>query len=108
MVAQYGDANGFGWQLNEVIGAQIVSVPTTVAGARVRKTLLTIMGLLVGSFVLIALVLNVMLRRIVVTPAIRMSAFADEISKGNLDAPHSRAKARVKWRTWPRHSIGCA
>ena len=27
MVAKYGPANGFGWQLNEVIGAQIVSVP---------------------------------------------------------------------------------
>ena len=27
MVDRYGPANGFGWQLNEVIGAQVVSVP---------------------------------------------------------------------------------
>ena len=35
MVAQYGPANGFGWQLNEVIGAQIVSVPLGVPLERV-------------------------------------------------------------------------
>ena len=29
-VATYGSSNGFGWKLNEVIGAQIVSVPTEV------------------------------------------------------------------------------
>jgi hypothetical protein len=27
MVERYGPANGFGWQMNEVIGAQVVSVP---------------------------------------------------------------------------------
>ena len=31
LILTYGSANGFGWKLNEVIGAQIVSVPTTVA-----------------------------------------------------------------------------
>jgi protein-histidine pros-kinase len=30
MVERYGPSNGFGWQLNEVIGAQIISVPTSV------------------------------------------------------------------------------
>ncbi len=30
MVDKYGPANGFGWQLNEVIGAQVVSVPMTL------------------------------------------------------------------------------
>ena len=37
-------------------------------------------------FLLTAIVLNVMLRHIVIMPAIRMSAIADEVSKGNLDA----------------------
>ena len=31
MVDLYGNSNGFGWQLNDVIGAQIVSVPMSVA-----------------------------------------------------------------------------
>ncbi len=34
MVDLYGNSNGFGWQLNDVIGAQIVSVPMSVALSR--------------------------------------------------------------------------
>jgi hypothetical protein len=34
MIQQYGSANGFGWQHNEVVGAQIISVPMTVPYAR--------------------------------------------------------------------------
>src|SRR5260370_30598885 len=30
MVKRYGSDNGFGWQLNEVIGAQLVSVPMSL------------------------------------------------------------------------------
>ena len=86
MISLYGPANGFGWQLNEVIGAQVVSVPMTVANEKARQTLLTIMALLIGGFVIVALALNVMLRRIVITPAIEMAAIADEVSKGNLAA----------------------
>ncbi len=87
MVAVYGAANGFGWQLNEVVGAQVVSVPMTVANAKAKRTLLTVLGLLLGGFALIALVLNLMLRQIVINPAIRMARVADEVSKGNLGAP---------------------
>jgi HAMP domain-containing protein len=94
MIDLYGAANGFGWQLDEVIGAQVVSVPMTVANDKARKTLLTVMGLLTGGFLLTAIVLNVMLRHIVITPAIRMSAIADEVSKGNLDAPEISSSGR--------------
>ena len=27
LITSYGDQNGFGWQLNEIVGAQVVSVP---------------------------------------------------------------------------------
>ena len=30
LIDKYGQANGFGWKLNEVIGAQVVSVPMSV------------------------------------------------------------------------------
>ena len=87
MVALYGDANGFGWMMDEVVGAQVVSVPMTVANTKARNTLLVVMALLVAGFVLIALTLNLMLRRIVVSPAIQLASMADEVSKGNFDAP---------------------
>ena len=87
MIEKYGSANGFGWQLNEVIGAQIVSVPTALPRAKAQRAFLAVMGLVVAGFVVIALVLNLMLRRIVVTPANSMATIATQVSRGQLDAP---------------------
>ena len=59
MIKQYGDRNGFGWHLNEVIGAQVVSVPLSASSQSVNKTfrLLLASMLLVGFGALIALYL---------------------------------------------------
>jgi len=56
MVKIYGTANGFGWKLNEVIGAQIVSVPAKLADASADKAIKTILLCLGGmlGFVLVA------------------------------------------------------
>ena len=37
----YGDANGFGWQVGEIIGAQIISVSMDNALSQARETLKT-------------------------------------------------------------------
>ena len=44
-----------------MVGAQVVSVPMTVANAKAKRTLLTVLGLLLGGFALIAIVLNLVL-----------------------------------------------
>ena len=44
MVDLYGKGNGFGWELNDVIGAQIVSVPMSVALTRANHSLLVVRG----------------------------------------------------------------
>ena len=46
MVEKYGPANGFGWQLGEVVGAQIVSVPMAVPLARAHQAWRVFMALL--------------------------------------------------------------
>src|SRR6516225_2429797 len=43
MVKIYGTANGFGWKLNDVIGAQIVSVPAKLADAADERALRAIL-----------------------------------------------------------------
>lgn len=86
MVSLYGDSNGFGWKLDEVVGAQVVSVPMSVPIERANQAFITFMGALLAVFVVITLVLNIMLRRIVVAPVTRMALIADEVSRGNLDA----------------------
>jgi HAMP domain-containing protein len=87
MIKKYGTANGFGWELNEVVGAQIVSVPTSLPRAKAQRAFLVVMGLVLAGFILIIIVLNVMLRKIVVSPATQMSDIATQVSRGQLDAP---------------------
>lgn len=86
MVELYGNANGFGWKLNEVVGAQIVSVPMSVPIERAERSLKTFMISLAGVFVFTFLILNVMLHTLVIRRITRLSALADEVSLGNLDA----------------------
>lgn len=87
MLASYGSANGFGWQLDEVVGAQVVSVPMAVPIAHAHRAFVTFMATLLGVFVLIIVALNVMLRRIVINPVTRMAGIADAVSKGAANVP---------------------
>jgi protein-histidine pros-kinase len=87
MLKLYGTANGFGWKHNEIVGAQIVSVPMSLPIRNARSAFLTFMGSLTAVFVLAFVVLNVMLTRIIVRPVARMSAAADQVSVGNFQVP---------------------
>ncbi len=94
MLAQYGDRNGFGWELNEIIGAQIVSVPMSVPIERANQTFVVFMAGLVIVFVVVVLLLNVMLQLVVVRPVVRMSQMADAVSMGEEDVPELELRGR--------------
>ncbi len=94
LVEQYGPANGFGWKMNEVIGAQIVSVPTEVPIARANRAFKTFMVSLTGVFVFIFIALNLMLWYMVIRPVTRLSRLADQVSQGeNMGAPDFEVKS---------------
>ena len=84
---KYGGNNGFGWRLNEVVGAQIVSVPLSGAIEEARLAFVVFMGLLIVMFATFIIVLNTMLKSIVIKPATTMSEIADKVSKGDLEVP---------------------
>lgn len=81
-IKSYGSANGFGWKLNETVGAQVVSVPMEVPLQAAQKTYLTFLGILVGIFAAIFLILNLLLHYLVIMPVQRVSAAADAVSMG--------------------------
>lgn len=85
MVTQYGGNNGFGWKLNETIGAQVVTVPMSLPIENADRAFMTFMGSLTGVFVALFLILNIMLSFLIVKPITRMSEAANEISTGNMD-----------------------
>ena len=86
MIARYGNANGFGWQLDEAIGAQIVSVPMSVPIERAEKTFVLFMSSLAGVFAFIFIALNVLLIGLVIRPVKQLARIADEVSLGNMEA----------------------
>jgi HAMP domain-containing protein len=94
VIEKYGPANGFGWKLNEVIGAQVVSVPMSVPLARADKTFRLFITSLVGIFVAIGVVLNLMLWAVVIRPVTKLSRVADRVSLGEAGAPEFAVKGR--------------
>jgi HAMP domain-containing protein len=87
MIDLYRSANGFGWKLNEVIGAQIVSVPMEIALERANRLFMVYVGGLAVVFAVTLLLLNLVLHFVIIRPIRRMSAIASEISLGNAAAP---------------------
>jgi protein-histidine pros-kinase len=87
MIDKYGSANGFGWNLNEVIGAQIVSVPMALPIQIASRAFKTLMWSLVATFAAILLVIDLVLYFIIIVPMRRLSAVADRVSRGQLDQP---------------------
>ena len=60
IIAAYGTQNGFGWRLNEVVGAQIVSVPMAVALEHSARTRNLFIGVLAGVLLLLIGLFNVL------------------------------------------------
>lgn len=93
LVDRYGPSNGFGWELNEVLGAQVVSVPMAVPMRRADEALLVVVGVLAAVFALIGAALNFMLYQLVIRPVSRLSAIADKVSLGE-EAPQFEVQSK--------------
>jgi protein-histidine pros-kinase len=94
MIEKYGTANGFGWQLNEVVGAQVVSVPMELPLKRANDNFKLFISALIGVFVVVGIVLNIMIWLVVVRPVTQLSELADRVSQGDLNAPEFPSKGK--------------
>jgi len=94
MVKIYGPANGFGWKLNEVIGAQIVSVPMGLPIRNANRAFVTFISSLALVFAAVFVILNIMLTQLIVEPITELSAAADQISKGQVNIAELPAKGK--------------
>ena len=83
-LATYGDKNGYNWKLNEIVGAQIISVPASKVFNAARKLQLWVIGIL-SIFLLAAIFLiNFFLKSTVTNPLKKMSQLAQKISTGDM------------------------
>ena len=94
MISKYGSANGFGWKVGEIIGAQIVQVPEASAKARADATFRAFMAAVVAVLIGIAAVLNLLLWAMFIRPVTKISALADQISLGDVSAADFASRRR--------------
>jgi len=87
MIKTYGRENGFGWKLNQVIAAQVVSVPMSLPIQVADKAYRSLIFFLVATFLITIVALDTALYLIVIRPLRRVSQAAHRISKGETDLP---------------------
>jgi len=76
----YGDSSGFGWKLNEIVGAQIVTVPQKAVFEAKDRSLFTTALLFVIAFVTVGLITNSVLNQLILRPMREISRKAEEAS----------------------------
>ncbi len=82
LTRSYGSVNGFGWKLNETIGAQILSVPMAIPLKLAHEAYVTFLIILVVIFAVVFVILNLLLHYLVIEPVKKVSAMADKVSLG--------------------------
>lgn len=87
MIRTYGTGNGFGWGENEIVAAQIVSVPMALPVSIADRAYHHLLYYLVGVFFATLAAVDLLLVFIVVRPVQKLAANADRLSKGDLDTP---------------------
>jgi Protein of unknown function (DUF3365) len=89
IIAAYGTQNGFGWKGDEIVGAQIVSVPMAVAlehAARIRSVFI---GVLVGVFLLLIVLFNLL-------PALMITVSRSDERSRSVMNPRAAAAQSIK------------
>ena len=86
MIERYGTVNGFGWQLNEIIGASMIYVPASKVFQKARQSFVMVMGTVMGILAVTIFLVNWWLKQAVVRPLRRMTQVAEAVSTGDLEA----------------------
>jgi HAMP domain-containing protein len=87
MLTVYGSANGFGWKPNEIVGAQIISVPMSVPVTIANQAFRSLVVMLILTLLLAMFALDAGVYWLVVRPLRIVSESGDRISKGDKNVP---------------------
>jgi signal transduction histidine kinase/DNA-binding response OmpR family regulator len=85
-IVSFGAEHGFGWQLNDIIAAQTIYVPSDEVFARGNRYLVLTMGIFTSIFTVVVLLINWLLKRRVIHPIDRLTDIAKRITTGTMTA----------------------
>lgn len=96
LIKMYGDQNGFGWRLNDLVATQVVYVPAEKIFNRGRQNLLTVSKTLLSIFGALFVVINLLLWHTVIRPLNVLTSTANHISscpisQSQSSPPHDQA-----------------
>lgn len=94
LIAVYGRDHGFGWQKNEIVGAQIVTVPMAVAIGIANRAYHRLILFLVLMMLLAIAALDAGVYLFVIRPLKIVSDSADRISRGEKNVPPIEVKGK--------------
>ncbi|NEO32540.1 MAG: DUF3365 domain-containing protein [Symploca sp. SIO3C6] len=84
-ILTYGDQDGFGWKLNEIIGAKVLSVPASTVFNEAQRLRFVVIGILGGFFLLAIVLINLFLNFSVIKHLRRMAKLSTQVSTGDME-----------------------
>ncbi|MDX1976491.1 MAG: DUF3365 domain-containing protein [Pseudanabaenaceae cyanobacterium bins.68] len=84
MINTYGAQNGFNWQLGQIIGTQVIYVPSSSIFNTTISSLLLVLGAIFAAFGIALFTINSLIKRSIIRPLNRMIKVANEVSQGNM------------------------
>jgi protein-histidine pros-kinase len=94
MIAVYGSANGFGWKKDEIVGAQIISIPMTVPVGIADRAYHQLRLFLIITLIVAILALDAGVYWFVIRPLKIVSDAADRASRGEKNLPPINVKGK--------------
>jgi methyl-accepting chemotaxis protein len=94
MLAVYGSANGFGWKKDEIVGAQIISVPMAVPITIANQAYRRLLIYLIVTMIVTILALDAGVFWFVIRPLKTVSDTADRLSRGEKNVPSIKVKGK--------------
>lgn len=83
LLKTYGE-NGFGWELNDIVAAQMVYVPSEEVFHNARKAIFKMMSIVVIIFITVILLMNYLLKKVVTLRIRNIAKTANAISTGEM------------------------
>lgn len=85
LIKTYGSENGFGWKLNEVVGARIISVPTSLQYQEAKKSLGSYLLAIASVFLVAYSIVLVIIYKWITKPLDVITHLLEEISLHRLE-----------------------
>ena len=94
LIVSYGSDHGFGWKDGEIVGAQIIAVPISVAEEKARQGLTELLIVVSITFFVALCLIDLGLFYIVIRPLRTIAENANRISQGEMELeqlePHGK------------------